>query len=353
MQLRDLLDWTCETGGSDLHLAAGLPPRVRLHGALQQIEGWATLRDDELRAALRSIVSEQQWASYRERGDLDFAHGLDGVRFRANYFEQAQGAAAVFRRIPERIAPLAELGLPAAIERLAHVDHGLILITGPTGSGKSTTLASIVDRINESYAKHVVTIEDPVEFVHRDKKCVFSQREVGHDTGSFADALRAAMRQDADVILVGELRDLETISLALTAAEMGSLVIATLHTSSAAKTVDRIIDVFPGAEQPRIRLALGDALAAVVSQLLLPTADGKGRVAATEILLRCRGLANSIREGATPMIRNLIQSGHRAGMRSMDDSLLELLRAGRISFDEAYRKATEKQRFESDRKRTV
>ena len=350
MQLRELLERTCAVGGSDLHLAAGLAPRIRLHGALQAVEGCSLLVDDELRTGLRGLVSEEQWSAFRERGDLDYAYGFQGVRFRASYFEQAQGAAAVFRRIPERIATIEELTLPPALERLAHVHCGLVLVTGPTGSGKSTTLASIVDRINERYPKHVVTIEDPVEFVHRDKRCVFSQREVGHDSSSFADALRAAMRQDADVILVGELRDLETISLALTAAEMGALVLATLHTSSAAKTVDRIIDVFPGAEQPRIRLALGDALAAVVSQLLLPTADGKGRCAATEILFRCQGLANAIREGATHMIRNLIQSGHKAGMRSMDDSLLELLRSGRISFDEAYRKATEKQKFESLRR---
>ena len=350
MQLRDLLQRTCTVGGSDLHVVAGLQPRIRLHGALEEVPGSALLDDAELRAALRELVTEEQWTSFAERGDLDYAYGFGKERFRANYFEQAQGAAAVFRRIPERIATLEELTLPPAIERLAHVHNGLVLVTGPTGSGKSTTLASIVDRINTCYEKHVVTIEDPIEFVHHERCCVFSQREVGHDTASFADALRSAMRQDADVILVGELRDLETISLALTAAEMGALVLATLHTSSAAKTIDRIVDVFPGAEQPRIRLALGDALAAVVSQLLLPTADGKGRCAATEILFRCQGLANAIREGATPMIRNLIQSGHRAGMRSMDDSLLELLRDGRIGFDEAYRKATEKHRFESARR---
>jgi twitching motility protein PilT len=296
------------------------------------------------------MVAAGQWAAFEERGDLDYAYSLSEERFRANYFEQAQGIAAVFRLIPARIKTLEDLSLPPAIERLAHVNSGLVLVTGPTGSGKSTTLASIVHRINEIYDKHVVTIEDPIEFVHHDRRCVFSQREVGTDATSFAEALRSAMRQDADVILVGELRDLETISLALQAAEMGALVLATLHTSGAAKTVDRIIDVFPGGEQPRIRLSLGDALAAVVSQLLIPTADRKGRVAATEILFRCQGLANAIREGATPMIRNLIQSGRKAGMRSMDDSLLELLAQKRITLDEALRKATEKQRFENDRR---
>jgi len=349
MRVRELLERTCAVGGSDLHLHAGLVPRIRVHGELADVEGCPVLGDPELRAGLRELVDASQWSSFEQRRDLDYAYGMSQERFRANYFEQAQGIAAVFRRIPARIASLEELNLPAAIERLAHVNSGLVLVTGPTGSGKSTTLASVVDRINETYDKHVVTIEDPIEFVHHEKRCVFSQREVGTDAASFADALRAAMRQDADVILVGELRDLETISLALQAAEMGALVLATLHTSGAAKTIDRIVDVFPGAEQPRIRLSLGDALAAVVSQLLVPTSDGKGRVAATEILFRCQGLANAIREGATPMIRNLIQSGHRAGMRSMDDSLLELLASKRITFDEANRKATEKQRFENHR----
>jgi twitching motility protein PilT len=349
MRVSELLERTCSIGGSDLHLAAGLVPRIRLHGELQDVPGWPVMQDADLRAGLHAMVSAQQWAAFEERGDLDYAHAQSLERFRANYFEQSQGIAAVFRRIPARIASLADLALPPAIERLAHVTSGLVLVTGPTGSGKSTTLASIVHRINETYDKHVVTIEDPIEFVHHDQRCVFSQREVGQDAASFAEALRSAMRQDADVILVGELRDLETISLALKAAEMGALVLATLHTSGAAKTVDRIIDVFPGAEQPRIRLSLGDALAAVVSQLLIPTADGKGRCAATEILFRCQGLANAIREGATPMIRNLIQSGRRAGMRSMDDSLLELLGQKRITLDEALRKATEKSRFETQR----
>ena len=350
MRLSDLLERTCSLGGSDLHLAAGLVPRIRVHGDLEPVPGMGVVGDDELRAALREPVSAEQWRSFEQRGDLDYAHALSEERFRANYFEQQQGCAAVFRRIPSKIATLKDLKLPHAIERLAHVTSGLVLVTGPTGSGKSTTLAAIVNEINATYDKHVVTIEDPIEFVHKEQRCVFSQREVGNDAPSFSEALRSAMRQDADVVLVGELRDLETISLALQAAEMGALVLATLHTSGAAKTVDRIIDVFPGGEQPRIRLSLGDALAAVVSQLLIPTSDGKGRVAATEILFRCQGLANAIREGATPMIRNLIQSGSKVGMRSMDDSLLELLGQQRITYDEAMRKATEKQRFESHRK---
>ena len=296
---------------------------------------------------LREIVSAEQWESFERDGDVDFGYSLPEVgRFRANYFVQDRGAAAVFRRIPEKILPLDALGLPQAVGLLADLERGLVLVTGPTGSGKSTTLASLVDRINRSYARHVVTIEDPIEFVHHDRRCVFSQREVGTDTDSFAEALRAAMRQDADVILVGELRDLETISLALAAAEMGTLVLATLHTNSAAKTVDRIVDVFPAEEQSHIRVTLAESLAAVVSQILLPTADGKGRCAATEILFGGRGVANAIREQATPMLRNLIQAGSSVGMRSMDDSLVELCRAGTISYDEGYRKAMEKERFE-------
>ncbi|MDX1385057.1 MAG: PilT/PilU family type 4a pilus ATPase, partial [Thermoanaerobaculia bacterium] len=316
-------------------------------GALDPVAGAEALDDAALRGMLREIVSAEQWESFERDGDVDFGYSLPEVgRFRANYFVQDRGAAAVFRRIPEKILPLDALGLPQAVGLLADLERGLVLVTGPTGSGKSTTLASLVDRINRSYARHVVTIEDPIEFVHHDRRCVFSQREVGTDTDSFAEALRAAMRQDADVILVGELRDLETISLALAAAEMGTLVLATLHTNSAAKTVDRIVDVFPAEEQSHIRVTLAESLAAVVSQILLPTADGKGRCAATEILFGGRGVANAIREQATPMLRNLIQAGSSVGMRSMDDSLVELCRAGTISYDEGYRKAMEKERFE-------
>jgi twitching motility protein PilT len=347
MQLPDLLERARDQGASDLHLASGLAPRLRVHGQLDAIPGLSALSDEALRSLLSGIVSEQQWRHFEEDGDLDFGYSLPGVaRFRANYFRQDRGAAAVFRRIPDVIAPLEDLGLPPVVETLADLERGLVLVTGPTGSGKSTTLASLVDLINRRYAKHIVTIEDPVEFVHPNHRSILTQREVGTDTGSFAEALRSAMRQDADVVLVGELRDLETISLALTAAEMGSLVLGTLHTNSAPKTIDRIIDVFPAKEQQQIRLALGDSLAAVVAQTLVPNADGTGRHPATEVLLRCRGLGNAIREQATPMIVNLIQGGKAVGMRTMDDSLVELYKQGKTSFDEAYRKATDKDRFE-------
>jgi twitching motility protein PilT len=341
--LRQLL----EEKGSDLHLAAGQPPRMRRKGALEPVAGAAPFDDAGLRAVLGEITTPEQWRSYEEQNDLDFAYGIPGVaRFRANYFVQEHGAGAVFRIIPEEIQTLADLKLPEAIGRFAHLDRGLVLVTGPTGSGKSTTLAAVINEINESYAKHVLTIEDPIEFVHPNKKSVFSQREVGIHTQGFGPALRAAIREDADVILVGEMRDYETISLALTAAEMGALVFGTLHTNGAAKTIDRVIDAFPADEQPQARLSLSESLVGVVSQQLLRTSDGKGRCAVNEILIRTSGLANVIREGNTPMLLNIIQSGKSIGMQTMDDALMALVQANRIAPDDAYRKAIDKARFE-------
>jgi twitching motility protein PilT len=346
-RLHELFHYLREHKGSDLHLAAGLEPRIRLHGSLEAVEGWPILSHEELRALLREIASEPDWEEYEKAGDLDFAYGMEGVaRFRANFLRQENGAGAVFRIIPEEIVALEELGLPRAVEGLAHLQQGLVLVTGPTGSGKSTTLAAVIDRINSTYAKHIVTIEDPVEFVHKNKKCVFSQREVGADTESFGAALRAAIRQDADVILVGEMRDLETISLAVTAAEMGALVFGTLHTNGAANTVDRLIDAFPAEEQAQIRTTLAESIAGIVSQLLLKTADGKGRCAVNEILLKTPGLANVVREGNTPMITSIIQGGRAAGMQLMDDALMALVEQRRITPREAYMKATNKAKFE-------
>jgi len=346
-RMADMLVSLREQGGSDLHLAAGQPPRMRRKGSLEPIEGEAALDDAGVRALLREIAGDEQWQAWEQQGDLDFAYGIPGVaRFRANYFRQENGAGAVFRIIPEEILTLEDLALPKSIQQFAHLDRGLVLVTGPTGSGKSTTLAAIIDEINESYAKHVLTIEDPVEFVHPNKQCVFSHREVGIHTGGFAPALRAALREDADVILVGEMRDYDTISLALTAAEMGALVFGTLHTNGAAKTIDRVIDAFPADEQPQARLSLSESLAGVVSQQLLRTADGTGRCAANEILIRTTGLANVIREGNTPMLLNIMQSGKAAGMQTMDDALLALVQANRIRPEDAYFKATEKARFE-------
>ena len=346
-RIDELFHYLRDHKGSDLHLAAGLEPRIRLHGSLEAVDGWPVLTHEAILSLLREIASEEDWEEYEKTGDLDFAYGLPGVaRFRANFLRQENGGGAVFRIIPEKIVPLEDLNLPKAIETLAHLQQGLVLVTGPTGSGKSTTLAAIIDRINTTYAKHIVTIEDPVEFVHKSKKSVFSQREVGTDTESFGAALRAAIRQDADVILVGEMRDLETISLAVTAAEMGALVFGTLHTNGAANTIDRLIDAFPAEEQAQIRTTLAESIAGIVSQLLLKTADGQGRVAVNEILLKTPGLANIVREGNTPMLTSVIQGGRAQGMQLMDDALMTLVEQKRITPRDAYMKATNKARFE-------
>jgi twitching motility protein PilT len=342
-----LLTHLKEAGGSDLHLAAGLEPRIRKSGRLVPIAGEQRLDDAMLRDLLEAITTEKQWDEYTGCGDLDFAHALPGVaRFRANYFTQENGAGAVFRIIPEEIISADKLGLPEAIVKLADLEGGLVLVTGPTGSGKSTTLAAIINKINADHTKHIVTIEDPVEFVHQNRSCVISHREVGDHTDGFGNALRAVIRQDANIILVGEMRDYETISLAITAAEMGSLVFGTLHTNSAAKTIDRIIDAFPAEEQSQVRISLAESLSAVVSQLLLPTADGEGRVAAHEILLRTSGLGNIIREGNTPMISSIIQGGKNVGMQSMDDCLMALVESGKVKASAALMKAHDKTRFE-------
>ncbi len=346
-QIDDLLRYLKTHKGSDLHLAAGLEPRIRVNGELRAIEGSAVLSDAGLQKIMREITTDAQWATYDKKHDLDFAYGLEGVaRFRANFFAQERGAGAVLRMIPEKIVALEDLKLPKAIESLAHLNKGLVLVTGPTGSGKSTTLAAIIDKINRTYAKHILTLEDPIEFVHQNNKSVLSHREMGSHTQGFGPGLRAAIRQDADVVLVGEMRDYETISLALTAAEMGLLVFGTLHTNSAPKTIDRIIDTFPADEQAQARLSLAESLAAVVSQLLLPTADGKGRVAVNEIMLKTKALPNIIREANISMLGSFIQQGKADGMQLMDDALFELVSSKRVAPYDAYMKATDKMRFE-------
>ena len=333
--------------GSALHLAARATPRMRAKGELAALEGEGPLGDADLRTLMREIVSEQQWQAYEDEGDLDFAYGIPGVaRFRGNYLVQQHGAAAVFRIIPENILSVADLGLSEAIASLAELQKGLVLITGPTGSGKSTTLAAIIDSINRNHCRHIMTIEDPVEFVHENRRSVVSHREVGAHTESFASAVRAAIRQDADVVLVGEMRDRETIQMAITAAEMGLLVFGTLHTNGATRTVDRIIDAFPSSEQNQVRLSLSESLAGVVAQQLLPSADGKGRVAVHEILLRTSGLPNVIREGNTIMLNSIIQSGRAQGMQAMDDALFAAAKAGTVRPYDAYLKAGDKARFE-------
>lgn len=346
-EIDKLLMYLKENGGSDLHLAAGLEPRMRAKGRIGVIPGWGVLEDSMLRDLMREIAISKAWDEYDRTHDLDFAYGIEGVaRFRANYFVQNGGAGAVFRIIPEEIVSLEDLNLARAIHSLADLQQGLVLVTGPTGSGKSTTLAAIIDRINKTYSKHIVTIEDPVEFVHQNRNCTFSHREVELHTQGFTPALRAAIRQDADVILVGEMRERETISLAITAAEMGMLVFGTLHTNNAAKTIDRIVDAFPADEQNMVRLSLSESLAGIVSQLLVPTSDGKGRVAVNEILLKTTGLPNVIRDGSNQMLNSIIQAGKKDGMQAMDDVLFELVKAGRITGRDAYMKATDKARFE-------
>jgi twitching motility protein PilT len=331
---------------SDLHLVSDAEPRIRARGALEVIEGSRVIAGTDLRSILREIVTEEQWHHFEKELELDFAYQLPGVaRFRANYFNQASGCAAVFRQIPEEVLTLKDLKMPPAVERLAHLRSGLVLVTGPTGSGKSTTLAAIIDAVNDSYSKHVVTIEDPVEFVHKNKQSVFSQREVGTHVQSFEAALRAVMRQNPDVILVGEMRGRET-ELAIAAAEMGALVFGTLHTNSASKTIDRLIDIFPTDKQAQIRISLADALAGVVAQLLIPTADGRGRVASLEILLKTSALPNLIREGNTAQLMTLMQGGKQLGMQTMDDHLEQLVRAGTIRAKDAYQRAQDKVRFE-------
>ena len=347
-QIDPLLVHIKENDGSDLHLVADQPPRFRAKGAIQFIEGESVLSDEKLREIMCEVASPRAWEEYTRTGDLDFAFSLDGVaRFRANYFVQETGAACVFRIIPEEILSLETLDMPQAVRDLADLKEGLVLVTGPTGSGKSTTLAAIIDKINKSYARHIVTIEDPVEFVHQNQNSLFSHREVGLHTLGFGPALRSAIRQDADVILVGEMREMETIALAITAAEMGMLVFGTLHTNNASKTIDRIIDAFPADEQNMVRLSLSESLAGIVSQLLLPRADKGGRIAANEILLRTAGLPNIIRDGNTPMIGQIIQAGQKQGMQSMDDVLFAYARDGKISAQDAYMKAADKSRFEA------
>ena len=337
-----------ELGASDLHLMAGVVPKVRVHGELEPLAGESVWTDDHLQSLLLELIDESQKNHFQKHRDLDFAYGLDGVaRFRCNYCYQNLGVGAVFRIIPEKIKTIAELNLPPAIEKLAHLNSGLVLITGPTGSGKSTTLAAIIHAINATYDKHILTIEDPIEFVHQSKRCLVTQREIGHDTNDFASALRAACREDADVVLVGEMRDLETISLALSIAEMGPLVFGTLHTNSAARTIDRIIDVFPSEQQDQVRMMISESLEGIVSQQLLRTKDEQGRVGVVEILFSSPALSNIIREGKTQQIPSLIQAGKNEGMQSIDGALMDLVKKNLISAEEAYWKAQDKKLFET------
>ncbi|MBI5154988.1 type IV pilus twitching motility protein PilT [Candidatus Poribacteria bacterium] len=345
-ELDKLFDLMLQSGASDLHLAQDNPPRLRLHGEIQAVEGWPALDGELIDRLLGEICQSARWDDFKRRGDLDFAYSFGTkARFRCNYNKQHTGYGAVFRTIPSKILTLEQLKVPPILSSFAQYRSGLVLVTGPTGSGKSTTLAAVVDSINSNFARHILTIEEPIEFVHPPKKSTIVQREVGIDCHTFSDGLRSASRQDVDVVLVGEMRDLETISLAVTAAEMGTLVLGTLHTNSAIKTVDRIIDVFPADQKRQIRSTLAVSLRAVCAQLLLKTADGTGRRAANEILVQTRAVSNYIREGKTNQLNQVIMSNRAAGMQLMDDAIEDYFRQGVITAEEAYLKALDKDRF--------
>ena len=334
------------SNGSDLHLAVGSPPIIRIDGELERSRH-RPLKQGDFFNLVRPITPPALWEKYVSAGDADFAYQMGkDARFRVNLFQQEHGMAAVFRLIPWRIPTVEELGQPNSVAALAGSERGLVLVTGPTGSGKSTTLAALLDRINRRFAHHVITIEDPIEFVHTNNKSIFTQREIGNDVPSFAEGVKAAIREDPDCLLIGEMRDLETIQMALTAAETGLLVFGTLHTNSAAKAIDRIIDAFPVSEQEQVRVVLAECLRAVVAQQLLKKKE-KGRVAAYEILLGSTALANCIREGKTNLINNQIQTGRARGMVSMDQSLGDLVRGEVVEASEALERAIDKESFKT------
>lgn len=340
-----LFDLMLESGASDLHLLQGQPPKIREHGRMVVLADEPPIDEIEMIDYLKEICVPERWTEFLESKDLDFAYEKDEkARFRANYYGQLHGFGAVFRVIPTEIMTLEGLHLPEILKSFAALRSGLVLVTGPTGSGKSTTLAAIIDYINDHYSRYILTIEEPIEFVHPNKRSVFCQREVGDNVFSFADGLHTACRQDCDVILIGEMRDYETISLALSAASMGTLVFGTLHTNSAVKTIDRIIDVFPADQQGMARTMLADSLRGICAQLLLKK-EGGGRIAANEILIGTTGLSTSIRENNISNIRNIIQSGKGLGMQMMDDVLADFLKQELISPEEAYLKAQDKNRF--------
>jgi twitching motility protein PilT len=334
-----------EQGASDLHLVSGQQPVIRIRGEMERVK-YHELENDELKTILYEITPEHKIKQFEETGDLDFAYEVPGLaRYRANFFQQKYGVAAVFREIPSTILTAQQLGLPPVITKLASLPRGLVLVTGPTGSGKSTTLAAIIDEANRIRKDHIITVEDPIEFVHKSQSCIVNHREVGIHTKSFSAALRGALREDPDIIMVGEMRDLETISLAVEAASTGHLVFGTLHTTSAAKTLDRVIEVFPASEQMQIRSTLADGIRAVIAQVLFKRVDKPGRCAALEILIATPAVRNLIRESKTFQIPSMIQTGKKFGMQLLDDSIMELFKKGWISADEAYTKANEKAKF--------
>jgi twitching motility protein PilT len=349
-QIDALFRTILESGASDLHLHEGQPPKMRLHGTVEKIND-QVLYEETLRSYMDEICADDRWQHFLDTGDLDFAYSLgQEARFRANYFHHANGFGAIFRIIPTDIQSIADLSLPQVLTTFADLPNGLVLVTGPTGSGKSTTLAAVIDHINTNFARHILTIEEPIEFVHTNKRSIIVQREVGIDVESFGRALMDAGHGDCDVILVGEMRDLDTISLAISAAEAGNLVFGTLHTNSAAKTIDRLIDVFPPDQQPQVRTMLSESLRGVCSQLLLKRKGG-GRIAVNEILLHTQAVANIIREGAGSLhkLHAVMMGGKSLGMQLMDDVIDDCHKKGLVTGHEAYMKALDKERFENCR----
>ncbi|MFM9912216.1 MAG: type IV pilus twitching motility protein PilT [Methylophilaceae bacterium] len=348
MNITDLLAFSVNNKASDLHLSAGLPPMIRVHGDVRRINA-PPLDHETVHDMITGIMNDIQRKAFAEHLECDFSIEVEGLaRFRVNAFNQNRGAGAVMRTIPSKVLSLEELKCPPIFQEIAQNPRGIVLVTGPTGSGKSTTLAAMVNFINEKEYGHILTVEDPIEFVHESKRCLINQREVGPHTESFTAALRSALREDPDVILVGEMRDLETIRLALTAAETGHLVFGTLHTSSAAKTIDRIVDVFPAAEKEMVRAMLSESLRAVISQTLCKTADGKGRVAAHEIMIGTPAIRNLIREAKIAQMYSAIQTGQSIGMQTLDQNLLELVKSKTITAAEARMKAVNKDSFPDD-----
>lgn len=336
-----------DQGGSDLHLSEGEPPKIRVHGDVTAIRE-EPLTHEEMVELMEPICPPKLWKEYCEIGDADFAYEMDEKsRFRCNYMKQQRGYCCVFRLIPTKILTLEQLNVPEQIKRFGEMRSGLVLVTGPTGSGKSTTLAALIDYINTNFARHIITVEEPIEFVHPSKKSIITQREVPNNCPTFADGLRASLREDTDIVLVGEMRDLETISLALTAAETGLLVFGTLHTNNARKTVDRIIDVFPAEQQPQARTMLAGSLRGVVAQLLMKRCDKPGRVAVNEILFATPAVSAIIREGATQKLADVITGGKGLGMQFMDDAIWQKLQQGLVSAEEAYMKSIDKARFKN------
>ncbi len=334
-----------DEGASDLHMMAGQQPVLRIRGDMERVK-FKSMDNETLKNILYEICPEDKIKVFEETGDMDFAYEIPGLaRYRCNFFQQKYGIGAVFREIPSDILTCEQLGLPKVIAKLASLPKGLVLVTGPTGSGKSTTLAAIVDEANRTRKDHILTIEDPIEFVHKSQQCIINHREVGTHTKTFTAALRGALREDPDIILVGELRDLETISLAMEASMTGHLVFGTLHTMNAMKTVDRVIEIFPANQQGQVRSTLADALKAVVSQTLFKRVDVKGRVAALEILICTPAVRNLIREAKTYQIPSVMQTGKRYGMKTIDDAIMELLEKKKISAEDAYTNCMEKQRF--------